>query len=378
MKKLLALLLVASALSGCTFEKMGDTEYGVVFRRLPRIMLGGIKSKVIEPGEMEAVYLWEELYRFDTSVQSISWGALETGDQSEKEDYVETRALDGNEVGLAFTVRYHIDPKQVSHVLQYVGPTNENVRKLVWAAARADIRTHMNVLKTGDFFNSEVRNKAVEQVKEALNRRLNPEGIIVDLVVYQDHRFERRLADGTYDRTYQKLIDETQTTNQKTEQEEKRIATVIAGKKREFNEEQARVNRLLEEAEGYKEQSRLRGDGYFEAKRNLAEQVRAVGMAEVEGLRKQIAALNGPGGKALLRLTLVKELLKSDPKFVVVNSAKGAGGVGFDLNRVDTNLLLEQSGVFSGGQDGKPGGQQAAPGDVGLGVLLEEGKAPAK
>lgn len=376
MIKVISALLLLITLSGCTFEKMGASEYGVVFKRLPRIMLGGVKERVIEPGEMEAVYIWEELYRFDTSVQAITWGALGAGDSVDKEDYVETRALDGNEVGLSFTVRYQIDPKQVKHILQYVGPTDEDVRRLVWAAARADIRTHMNVLKTGDFFNSEVRDEAVKQVKDALNRRLNPEGIVVTRVVYQDHRFERRLADGKFDRSYQKLIDETQTTNQKTEQERKRIATVIAQKRREFNEEKARVNRVVEEARGFKRQSVLRGEGYLEAKQNEANKITEVGIAEVEGLRKQIAALNGPGGKALLRMTLVKELLKNNPKFVVVNSSNtNASGVGFDLNRVDTNVLLEQSGIFAGVNEGlsdKPG----KPADGGVGVVLQEGSGP--
>ena len=376
MSRVIAALLLLVTFTGCTFEKMGASEYGVVFRRLPRMMLGGLKSKVIEPGEMEAVFIWEELYRFDTSVQSISWGAIGSGDAVDKEDYVETRALDGNEVGLAFTVRYQIDPKQVAHILQYVGPTNEDVRRLVWATARADIRTHMNVLKTEDFFNSEVRDAAVKQVKEALNRRLNPEGILVTRVVYQDHRFERRLGDGKYDRTYQELIDETQTTNQKTEQEQKRIATVIAQKKREYNEEQARVNRLLEEARGFKRQSELRGEGYLQAKTNEATKITEVGEAEVEGLRKQIAALNGPGGKALLRMTLVKELLKNNPKFVVVNSSsKGAAGVGFDLNRVDTNVLLEQSGIFAGINDGLADKTGKAA-DGGVGVVIHEGSGP--
>ena len=45
-----------------------------------------------------------------------------------------------------------------------------------------------------------------------------------------------------------------------------------------------------------------------------------MGFGEVEGLKKQIEALSGPGGEALLRLSLMKALLANHPQFVVLDS----------------------------------------------------------
>ena len=64
--------------------------------------------------------------------------------------YVQTRALDGNEVALAVTVSYKIrtEPAALRRLIQKVALTNQRVENIVVAAARADIRTFMNELKT--------------------------------------------------------------------------------------------------------------------------------------------------------------------------------------------------------------------------------------
>jgi regulator of protease activity HflC (stomatin/prohibitin superfamily) len=319
-----------------------------VFNALPGFLGGGVRKKKLEPGEMEFILPWQTVYRLDTTVQSITWGGSGGNDEKKIEDYVETRALDGNEVGLSVTVQYRINPEMVHHVVQYVGSSNEQIQKLIAATARADIRTQMNMLKTQDFFSPLKRQAAVNRVKLALEKRLNNEGIIIEAVIYTDHRFERRQADGTYDRSYQEQIDKTQSINQQTERERKRIATVVALKQQEFNEAQAKVNRVVEQAEGYKRQANIRGEAYLQAKRNEAEQIKTVGVAEAEGLRKQVAALSGPGGEALLKLSIAKALAENQPQFVLLNANKGSGAGNIELNKVDTNRLIEQMGIAFG------------------------------
>jgi hypothetical protein len=262
-----------------------------------------------------------------------------------------------------------VDPLQVRHVVQRVGPSRKSIEEIVAAVARADIRTHMNTLRTWEFFNPGKRAEAIDRVRQAMATRLEPEGIIVERVIYMSHRFERRLPDGTMDQSYQEMIDRTQAIIQEQEQEEKKIATVKEQKEREKNEQQARVNRVVEQADGFKKQAVTRGDAYLEAKKNEAEQVRAVGMAEVEGLKKQVEALKGPGGRALLRLAVAKALLAKNPRFVVLNTGKG-GASTLDLNRVDANEIMREAGVFVASpemqkgkeiQKAKEGARETAP-----------------
>lgn len=348
MKKAIFLSLLALGLSGCDgcgFQTMGSSETGVIFSALPPFLGGGVRNKIISPSEKEFVWPWETLIRVDTGVQSISWGGVGEGDKEDVEDFVQTRALDGNEVKLAMTVRYRVIPEKVSYVVQNVGMTESRVQQVVSSLAVADIRTHMNILKTEDFFNRTQLQTAVDQVRDALNARLIPEGIRIESVLYDSHVFARKRPDKTLDTSYQDQINETERTKQKTEQERNRNRTVEEEMKREYAQAEGEYQRVKEDADGKLRQAKERGDAQFAALEKDAERIYAVGMAEAEGMRKQIEALSGPGGKSLLRLEIVKSLLFSSPKFVVLNSESNSSGLA--VNRVDTNDLIQQLGVLS-------------------------------
>ncbi len=351
-------LILIAGLAACDsgFQTLEAGEYGVKFAKLPPWGGGGVQNKVIEPGEKTFVMPWEDLYRIDTTIESISWGSRGSGNRPSVEDSVQTRTVDGNEVLLAITVQYHVDPKKVKHIIQYVAgekdSIGERIRTLVSSVARADIRTHMNVLSTRDFFSQEQRQIALDRLREAMNARLIDEGIIIDSVIYNDHRFERVLSDGTVDDSYQQKIDQTQATNQETEQEIKRVSVVVEEKKIQFNEEQAKVNREIEEAKGRKDQATLRGDSYFKARSLESERVRVVGKEEIEGLKKRIEALQGPGGEALLKMEIAEEIIKANPKFFILNSGDGKEE-SLGVQRTDTNELLRQIGILEGLKENK-------------------------
>ncbi len=352
---LLCLLLL---LTGC--QKMDATEYGVRFRRLPTFLMGGIAGQVISPGQTTLVMPWDSIYRFDTSVKDLSWGRRKSQQNSEDfvDEYVHTRALDGNEVALAMTVRYRVapDPERLRSLVEEVAVNNSSVEALVAAVARADMRTHMNRLSTEKFLDERERYAAVDEARGSMERRLAPLGIEILRVNLDDFRFERLLRDGTLDTSYQDKLTEIQKLHQDTEREKSRIETVRAKKLQELNNAIAVVNRQVAEAEGFKQQATLRGDGYFEAKANEALGVSAAGKAEVQGIIEQINALAGPGGEAILKLDLAREMMRAQPKYVLMSDSASPSSV--EVKRVDTNELLRQIGVLDGlstqGRDSKP------------------------
>jgi hypothetical protein len=341
--RLSVLILFVVAFSGC--QQMGPTEYGLRFRRLPPLLGGGVSQSTIAPARMAVLWPWDSVYRFDTSVRDVSWGSGKS-DSADAGNFVHTRALDGNEVALAVTVRYRLQTEAAKLVklLEEVGTSNEEIRDLVVSVGRAEIRTKMNALRTAEFLDEKSRYEAVDAVKAAMIERLEPYGIEVQRVSLDGYRFERILRDGSVDSSYQEKLTEIQKLREDTEREKLRIDTIRAKKQQEYNETQAGVNRRVAEAEGYKKQAALRGDAYYEARTNEAKAITAQGKAEVEGLIEQINALSGPGAEAILKLELAKSLIKSDPKFVVLDSASGGNGI--DVKRLDTNELLNQLGAF--------------------------------
>ena len=364
MRFLLILVLGAMALSGCDtgLKQMGPTEYGIIFRKLPPAIGGGVSSKVTYPGQTVVVWPWDAIYRFDTSVQDITWGVATntaTADASEKETarpndpgYVNTRALDGNEVALAVIVRYQVttDAERLRHMVESVATSDSEVKELVVSVARADIRTYLNELKTSQFLDKSELYTAVDKAKDSMASRLRPFGIDVLSVDLRDFRFERALETGDVDTRYGDNLREIQKLQQDREREISRIETVKAKKQQEYNEALAEVNRKVAEARGIKDQSKYRGDAYYTTRMNEALGIKARGEAEVKGLIQQIEALNGPGGHELLKLELVKQLLKSDPKFIVLG--EGSGAQNMDVRRTDTNQLLGQLGLLEGMRSG--------------------------
>ena len=348
------LLFSAALLSGCDtgLKQMGPTEAGVVFRKLPPILGGGVSSNIIPAAQKAIVWPWDTIFRFDTSEHYISWGGKEAGkptvsDGNGTGGYLYTRALDGNEVALAVTVVYQIspDPARLVHLAREVATTNEAVRDLIVAVGRADIRTYMNHLKTAEFADSAARYKAVGAVQKSMNERLNKYGIEITRVSLDDFQFERLLRDGTIDSIYQEKLTQIQKLTEDTNREIARILTVRAKKEKEFNDAQAKVNQITQESEGYRNQAKLRADAYFKTKKNEAEGILAKGKAEADGLTQQVAALSGSGGESILKIELARQLIRSNPQFVVMQQG---GATGLEVRKLDANELLSQLGIVEG------------------------------
>ncbi len=352
-RSLCFVIVAALFSSGCDtgLQHMGATEYGVKFRKLPPVVGGGVggPSSVASPLETVVVLPWESVYRFDTSPQYLSWGrgmGDGAGQLVQAED-VHTRARDGNEAALKLTVRYRISPEPESLVrlVQQVAKTNEDVRRLVISSVRSEIRTHMNKLRTAEFRDDKKRNDTVDEALASIRETLSPWGIDVEAINLKQYRFVRLLQDGSEDTSYQDRLRDIQEKEQDIEGERTRIETVRAKKKTEFSQAESTFNARIAQAKGYKEQSTYQGDSYYAAKVNEAKAIAAEGNAEIEGLRKQISALSGKGGKAMLRLEVAKQLAKANPKFVAVNQ----GGTGaLDLSKTDMNQLIQQLGIAEG------------------------------
>jgi hypothetical protein len=344
--KALFLSLSLILLSGCDagLHQMGATEYGVIFRNLPKFLGGGIASKVHEPGALVIIYPWEEMFKIDTSVKEITWGF------TKEANYIAARALDGNEVALGVSIRYQVRPDEAGlrKIIDAVGYSDADVENLVRASTTAAVRLSMNELHTNDFLKTESRYKSVDAVKANLNNQLNPLNIEVTSINMDDFRFERTLEDGKIDASYQDKLNETQRIREETEREKARVDTIIAQKQQELNDVQAKVNREVAEADGYKKQAETRGEAYFAARKNEAQSVLAVGKASAEGLSEKVMALSGTGGRALLKLEIAKNLIAANPKFIVVGS--GQQGNALDVKRTDVNDLLMQAGIFEGMQ----------------------------
>lgn len=321
---------------GCErwFVDVGAGESGIVFTKLPRFLGGGLGDRVVASGERTFVLPYQEIFIFNTGIQEITFGA---SNEDSELAMVETRTLGGNEVGLSVSIKYRIDPSKLKHLIQYVGSSNERIRNIVIALARADIRTHFNALATSGYFDSLQRKHASDDVRDALRSRLHSEGIMVDSVIYRSHIFRRGAQTGSDDKI-QQLITETQTLLQNAEQEKFRRAAEVQKLRSELKDAEANTDKLIKQARGAKDRSMIEANAYFETQKNKAEQISYVGEQKNAALRAQVEALAGAGGRTLLKQELAESLTKAAPKFYILNQSKG----NFNLNKTDVNQLLEK------------------------------------
>jgi regulator of protease activity HflC (stomatin/prohibitin superfamily) len=229
--------------------------------------------------------------------------------------------------------------------VQEVATSDAAVRDLVVSVVQSEIRTNMNQLRTAEFRDDKKRNDTVDAALAAARSTLSPWGIDVEAINLKQYRFVRLLRDGSEDTSYQDRLRDIQEKEQDIEGERTRIETVRAKKHTEYSEAESKYNSRVAEAKGYKEQSVYQGDAYYTAKANEAKAIKAEGSAEIEGLRQQIAALSGKGGRAMVRLEVAKQLSEGNPKFVTVNPAQGSG---VEVSKTDMNQLIQQLGVVEG------------------------------
>jgi hypothetical protein len=345
----IALVTVLFVLAAC--QKMGPSEYGVVFRKLPPRLGGGIASNVVPPTNVKLMFPWESVYRIDTSVRTIEWGQKGDPNDPSDDDYVQTRAKDGNEVAQAVVIQYRVsdEPEKLVRLVREIGASDDEIERLVRVVARSDVRRYMSQLETNEFARNEKKYEGERLVREGMAKRLEPYGVIIQNVNLKEHRFERQLPNGNIDSSYQERINEVQAINQQIKREDLRVETVLAEKKREYNDAKGEVERAIAESQGYKNQAVSSGDAYFAAKSNDAQAILAAGQSEVKGIIEQVNALAGPGGVALLKIELAKSLKASDSRFVLVDG----GQEGINVKKVDTNELMRQIGVFEGLKDDK-------------------------
>lgn len=338
------LFLTFMFLSGCSLpvQQLENSERGIITNNLPRFLGGGVSSNVVSGGKLAILMPWQTLVRIDTREQQVSLGD-ELGGKWDQ--YVFTRALDGNEVALKLVIVYHVssDPKELVKLVQTFASSNEAIRDIVISITRAEVRSKLNELQTADFLKGS-RFDAVKKAQDAVAKRLEPYGVKITDLILQRNEFARLQPDGTVETVYQERLNEIQRIREETERERLRIETVKAAGQEKFNQAQAEVNRLLEEAKGELEQAKARGEGFLKSKENEAKAILARGNAEVQGLKEKVSALAGEGGSSLVKLEIAKALKSSGSRFVVL----GGGAQNMSVEKLDTNELMNTLGLIEG------------------------------
>lgn len=319
--------------TGC--RSTGPTEVGIKVGKI----FGA--DQVVSPGQTVTVLpMFHDWYVFDTKTQTLEMKAEEDGGAGDELDF---KTRDGNNIGVDVTVLYHIDPSKAPYVLRNVAPSMRDVKiRLVRPLARSIPRDALNELSSEEFYESDKRAQKEEQALENLQNALAPYGIVCERVVLGNYRFNK---------AYQDAIDAKKVADQEVNKNKSAADAAVQEWQATLEGTKGQVSQLIATEKGKAEQVHLQADAYYEAKKLEADATLAEKTANAKGIEKMRDAMNGSGGRTMVKLRIADAL--KGKRIVLFPMSDGA----MSLNKTDMNQFLETMGVNSLSNDGEGTGQ---------------------
>lgn len=314
----LTLVLLAGAVSGCTYHSTEANEVGVLTKKVALFGTKGVQDEVYASG---ATYFFVPFI--------TDWNTFETKLQNlrmiqQEQDDIEFKTLDGNDISVDVTVAWHIDPAKAPLVLQKVGESTSDVQeRLVRPGARAYVRDALNRLRSEDFYVADKRFAAAEEAKRLLSESLGPEGVIIEQVILGEHRFAP---------AYEEVIRDKKLAEQNAEKLKSEASAAAEGSKRNLEAARGKVSQQLAASTGELAQAKLAADARLVKAKNEAESILAEAKARAQGIEKENAAMGGTGGRTMVKLRIAEAL--QGKRIVLVPSGKGANLQTLDINQL--------------------------------------------
>lgn len=329
-----ALPLAAFLLVVCFFpHSTKSTEVGVRVIKWSPFAQKGVVSQIYPPGSTYFFPLFiNEWYTFETRLQNIQMTAVRGGSSRKGRDDLLFKTIDGNDISLDVVISYRIDPPKAPQILEKAAANNDELEeKLVRTITRSIARDIFGELKTEDFYVANKRTEKAERVRDSLNARLNPYGIIVESVLPRDYRFNP---------AYQKAIEEKKVADQMTERFKSEAKAVVEEYNQRVQQAQGEVNKMIAGSDGEYAKHKIGADAYYEQQSLIAQAIEKEGAAEAKGIEKMVEALNSSGGKTMVKIKLAEAL--AGKKIFLLPFGDGNG---IDLKTTDVNDLLKLYGV---------------------------------
>jgi regulator of protease activity HflC (stomatin/prohibitin superfamily) len=340
----LFVLLALPVVQGCACHSTEANEVGVLTRKFTVVGSRGIQRETYSPGATHFFFppFSTDWHTFETKLQNLRMQA-EKGGKNRGGDDIEFKTVDGNDISVDVTVSWRVDQSKAPHLVQKVGRSTLEVQeRLVRPAARALVRDALNVLRSEDFYTADKRFAAAEQARTLLNEALNPEGVIVEQVILQEHRFNPE---------YERIIREKKLAEQTAEKLRSEAQAAAEEYKRNLESAKGTVSQRFAEANGVLEQTKLTSDAELVRAKNEATAILREAEARAKGTEKENQAMAGAGGRTMVKLRIAEAL--QGKQIVFMPSGRGS-----TLQTLDMNDILSQYAATKATQQSASNGEQ--------------------
>ncbi len=318
-------LLLAVVGSGCSCHSTGSNEVGVLTRKVAITGEKGVQPETYAPGGSYffAPFI-SDWHTFETKLQNLRMAAA-AGDPDSGDD-LEFKTVDGNDISVDITVAWRIDPAKAPYLLSKVGGSTAEVQdRLVRPSARALVRDALNRLHSEDFYVADKRFAAAEEGRKLLATAVEPEGVIIEQVLLQEHRFHKE---------YEEVIRDKKLAEQTAEKLKSEASAAAEESKRALEAAKGTVAQQIAQAAGGLQEAKLRGDATLVQSKNDASAILAEAKAKAKGIEAENAALGGAGGRTMVKLRIAEALQGKQLLFMP------AGRSGATLQTLNLNDLI--------------------------------------
>ena len=315
-----ALAFLAIAVAAFNMVRIGRVsgeEVGILLNRM-----NGKMSVINQPGVKIYNGITHRFYVLDKTLQTLDMTqTVGRGDRQERDD-LKIKTSDGSDVHVDLKVQYRISADVADEVLRTSGPDDAYKEKWARDYVRSLARNYLGELTTEDFYDSSQRNAKVVLALQEAQRRVQPYGITIDSLViptkpqfhekYEDLIKQKKLADQEVEEEASMALaaQQLQHTRIVEETNKKNVAVEEFSGQMEQKEieAQAQAGKAMKEADAYYEKITIGAEALLYEQQKTAEGTLAMKKAEAEGIEAMKEALEGEGGRNMVKLEYAKKL----------------------------------------------------------------------
>ncbi len=231
------------------------------------------------------------------------------------------KTRDGGDVSIDLVIQYKLIAKQAGAVVQNTGKKEQFKEKWINDYAKTICRYEFGDLSISEFPDAQKRKKKIESSTKALNKLLNPHGIFVTSLNFIDYRYyreyaekihERRLADKEVEEQVQRASAAKMNQARVVTEETKKLDVAISrfgGQLHQMEiDAKAEADKIRDAGKAYLIKATLDAEAEYDRLEKHASSILAVKKAEAEGVLALKKALEGAGGRNLVKMEYAKRL----------------------------------------------------------------------
>ncbi len=321
-KVLIAVITIALIAGGIyggrelSWKEIAADEVAVVVNNLT----GSIKL-VNRAGAVLYYPFVQDIYILDKREQVLKMTSAEIDEKHPQGTPLIVKSIDGGDVVLDLQIQYMLKPEFGVHVVQNTGVGDIFKQKWVYDYARTICYYCYGEMTLGEFPIASMRDVKAQKAREEINKMLDPHGFFVTSINLSDYRYYREYAEKIQERRLADKEVEEQKTRASAARENQRKVVVEETKKMEVEVARFRGEcdkRIMDargsaeakkqDADAYLIRAKYEADAEFERLAKEAGSVLATVRADAEGIKALRNALEGEGGRNLVRLEYAKRL----------------------------------------------------------------------